>query len=224
MARYLQALSPDGLVSVPVSASASSRSMPCACWPPRGRHCSRAGVSDPAAHVVVYRSAWNVRILLSPPALDRRAHRRRAALCDARSFDVSYYPGMDVAAARAGHLQRPARRRFDERPGHLRRRAQDAIADEAGAVLRGEATPSADAFNLPPSRWTARLYYDVLLLTHLGTMLRRLEILPQAEIGQLVNLAVLAQAAVIALLVLLVPLLARRAAGRAAGRADRCGR
>jgi hypothetical protein len=56
----------------------------------------------------------------------------------------------------------------------------------------------------------------VLRLAHLGTILKRLEILPQAEIGQLVNLAVLAQAAVIALLVLLVPLLAGRRL-RAAG-------
>jgi hypothetical protein len=42
----------------------------------------------------------------------------------------------------------------------------------------------------------------------LGTILQRLEILPQAEVGALVNLAVLAQAAVIAVLVLLVPLAA----------------
>ena len=58
----------------------------------------------------------------------------------------------------------------------------------------------------------------MLHLGHLGTILRRLEILPQAEIGQLVNLAVLAQAAAIALLVLLVPVLAGkrlRAAGGA---------
>ena len=47
-------------------------------------------------------------------------------------------------------------------------------------------------------------------LNSLGTLLRRLEILPQGEIGGLVNLAVLAQAAVIAVLVLLVPLAAPR--------------
>jgi hypothetical protein len=52
----------------------------------------------------------------------------------------------------------------------------------------------------------------------LGTLLRRLEILPQGEIGGLVNLAVLAQAAVIAVLVLLVPLAApRRLRARSAG-------
>ena len=50
----------------------------------------------------------------------------------------------------------------------------------------------------------------MLRLDQLGTILQRLEILPQAEIGALVNLAVLAQAVVIALLVLLVPLVAPR--------------
>jgi hypothetical protein len=53
-------------------------------------------------------------------------------------------------------------------------------------------------------------FYAVLRLDQLGTILKRLEILPQAEIGALVNLAVLAQAVVIAVLVLLVPFAAPR--------------
>ena len=48
----------------------------------------------------------------------------------------------------------------------------------------------------------------MLRLDRIGTILKRLEILPQAEVGALVNLAVLAQAIVIAALVLLVPLAA----------------
>jgi hypothetical protein len=42
-------------------------------------------------------------------------------------------------------------------------------------------------------------------LDRIGTVLKRLEILPQAEVGALVNLAVLAQATIIAFLVLLIP-------------------
>ncbi len=56
-------------------------------------------------------------------------------------------------------------------------------------------------------------FYAVLRLDQLSTILQRLEILPQAEIGALVNLAVLAQAVVIAILVLLVPLAAPRRLG-----------
>ncbi len=59
----------------------------------------------------------------------------------------------------------------------------------------GQPRPPTDAFALRPATLDRPAYYDVLRLDHLGTILRRLEILPQAEIGQLVNLAVLAQAA-----------------------------
>ncbi|HET6607585.1 MAG TPA: hypothetical protein VFG62_12975, partial [Rhodopila sp.] len=82
----------------------------------------------------------------------------------------------------------------------------DAIADEAKAVLTGRATQSATQFNLSPVTLDRPFFYAVLRLDRLGTILKRLEILPQAEIGALVNVAVLLQAAVIAILVLLVPL------------------
>jgi len=63
---------------------------------------------------------------------------------------------------------------------------------------------------LAPVTLDQPFFYAALRLDQLGILLRRLEILPQAEIGALVNLAVVAQAAVIAVLVLLVPLAARR--------------
>ena len=92
------------------------------------------------------------------------------------------------------------------------------MADEAGRVLAGERTESQDAFNLAPITLDRPFYYAILRLTQLPTILQRLEILPQAEVGQLVNLAVLAQAAVIALIVLAVPLFAPRVAGQRSGR------
>jgi hypothetical protein len=86
----------------------------------------------------------------------------------------------------------------------------DAIADETRAVLADTATPSRSAFNLVPITLDRPFFYAVLQLDQLDTILKRLEILPQAEIGALVNLAVLAQAVAIAILVLLVPLIAPR--------------
>jgi len=214
IAGYLDALAPGGMVSIPVSIRdfpvyalrvlATARSA-----------LHRAGVADAAAHVVIYRSAWSARLLLSrdpwPPA-------RIAALrkfCDDRSFDVSWYPGIDVAAARAGiynDLPAVSFARGEVESGS----PDDAIADEAAAVLAGADSPSRASFNLAPVTLDRPYFYAVLRLDQIGTLLRRLEILPQAEIGALVNLAVLAQAAVIAALVLLVPLAARRRL-RAAG-------
>jgi len=202
----LRALAPNGIVSLPVSIRdfpvyalrllATARSALLA-----------AGVNDPAAHVVIYRSAWNARLLLSNGRwdADRIAAIRR--FCDQRSFDVSYYPGIDVAASRAGiYNDLPA---ISFASGEVSAGGpDDSIADEAAAVLAGQQSPSGVAFNLTPMTLDRPFFYAVLRLSQLGLLLQRLEVLPQAEIGALVNLAVLAQAAVIALLVLSVPLIA----------------
>ncbi len=181
-----------------------------------------AGVADPAQHVVIYRSAWNVRILLSmePWSAARIATVRK--FCDDRSFDVSYYPGIDLIAARLGIYNDLPAVSFDDGAVTSDSGSQDSIADEAGAILHGAPTVSEQAFTLAPATLDRPAYYDVLRLAHLGTILRRLELLPQAEIGQLVNLAVLAQAVVIAALVLLVPVLASKRL-RGAGVARRGG-
>ena len=208
IAAYLGALKPGGVVSIPVSirdfpvyalrmlATARAGLM-------------RAGVQEPARHVLIYRSAWSVRILLSPDAWAEARIQVAREFCDKRSFDISYYPGFDAVAARAHVYNDLPAIAFDsgsvasQGPG-------DAIADEALAVLRGEDTPSARAFNLHPATLDQPFFYAVLRLSQLETLLRRLEVLPQAEISGLVNLAVLAQAIVLALFVLLVPLLAPR--------------
>ena len=207
IAADLRALAPGGMVSIPVSI----REFPV--YAVRMLATVRqallaAGIDDPASHVVAYRSAWNVRLLVSRDAWTADGIAAVRKFCDDRSFDVSYYPGIDVAAARANIYNDLPAVSFDAGEVASGGGPSDAIADEAGAVLRGEPTASAEAFNLAPITLDRPAYYNVLRLDHLGTILRRLEILPQAEIGALVNIAVLAQAVVLALLVLAVPLVA----------------
>ncbi|HET9018540.1 MAG TPA: hypothetical protein VFN46_03080, partial [Acetobacteraceae bacterium] len=101
LAADLRALSPAGVLSVPVSIRdfpayalrllATARAA-----------LLRAGVADPARHVIAYRSAWNLRILLSRTPFDAARIAAARKFCDDRSFDVSYFPGIDPAAARAG--------------------------------------------------------------------------------------------------------------------------
>ncbi len=208
IAAYLGALSHDGVLSIPVSI----REFPA--YAVRMLATVRqgllaAGLSDPASHVLVYRSAWNVRILVSPQSFtaDRIAAARR--FCSERSFDVSYFPGMETAGKTEIFNDLPAVS-FAEGEVVSGDGAHDAIADEAPGVLRGEQTSSGQAFNLRPITLDRPSFYAVLRLSQLGTILKRLEILPQAEIGPLVNLAVLAQACVIALIVLAVPLFGGR--------------
>jgi len=202
----LRALAPNGIVSLPVSIRdfpvyalrllATARSALLA-----------AGVNDPATHIVIYRSAWNARLLLSNGRWDAGRIAAIRRFCDQRSFDVSYYPGIDVAASRSGiYNDLPA---ISFASGEVSAGSpDDSIADEAAAVLAGQQSPSGVAFNLAPMTLDRPFFYAVLRLSQLGLLLQRLEVLPQAEIGALVNLAVLAQAVVIALLVLSVPLIA----------------
>jgi hypothetical protein len=165
------------------------------------------GIADPQAHVIVYRSAWTVRILVSRSGWSAPRIATARAFCDDRSFDLSWYPGFDVAKARAGIYNDLPSVSFDQ--GQVESGGpDDSIADEAQAVLSGQPSPSRTQFNLTPITLDQPFFYAVLRLDHIGTILKRLEILPQAEVGALVNLAVLAQAIVIAVLVLLVPLAA----------------
>ena len=208
MAGYLRALAPGGIVSIPVSI----RDFPV--YALRMLATARAalleaGIDDPPAHTVVYRSAWGVRILLSNRPWDAGRIASLKQFSDERSFDVSWYPGIDLEAARAGIYNDLPAVSFSS--GEVTSDGpDDSIADEAGAVLAGGAAPSRAAFNLTPVTLDRPFFYAVLRLDQLGTILKRIEILPQAEVGALVNLAVLAQAAVFALLVLLVPLIAPR--------------
>ncbi len=204
---YLRALAPGGIVSIPVSI----REFPA--YAVRMLATVReglrqAGIADPAQHVLVYRSAWNVRILVSNAPFDAARVAVAQEVAEERSFDLSYYPGIDVAAMRARIFNDlPAVSFVDGAVTSEGEGAHDAIAEEAEAVLRGQGSASVDAFDLSPITYDRPSFYAVLRLAEVGTILKRLELLPQAEIGPLVNLAVLGQAIIIALLVLVLPLL-----------------
>ena len=208
LAEDLRALSPDGVVSIPVSI----RDFPV--YALRMLATARdglkaSGVAAPQRHVLIYRSDWGVRLLLSPTPFSAGRIAALRKFCDDRSFDVSYYPGIDVKAARSSLYNDLPQVSFTS--GQIVSRGpDDAIADEAQAVLAGQPTPSGQAFNLDPMTLDRPAFHAVLKLSQLDVILKRLEILPQAEIGALVNLAVLAQAVLIALAVLAVPLLAPR--------------
>ena len=207
LAADLRALAPGGLVSIPVSI----RELPVYAVRVLAtvREALRlAGIATPERHVVVYRSAWNARILVgAAPWTDARLAVVRR-FCDDRSFDISFMPGMDPVAARASIYNDLPAVSFDTGTVAEGGGPHDAVADEAGPVLRGETVPSEASFTLSPVTLDRPFLTNVLRLDRIGGVLARLEILPQAELGPLVNLAVLAQAAAIALLVLVSPLAA----------------
>lgn len=205
---YLAALKPGGMVSV----SVSIRDFPV--YALRVLATARQaligmGVSDPSTHVMVYRSAWNARILISSTPWSAADIATLQTWAAERSFDISWRPGLNIATARASL--------FNDLPSVSLASGQivstgpnDAIANEVDAVLAGRPSPSAEAFHIRPATLDRPAFYASLRLEDLPTLIRRLEVLPQAEIGALVNIAVLGQAILIALLVLSAPLLFRR--------------
>ena len=206
IAAYMRVLAPGGILSIPVSI----RDFPV--YALRMLATVRAalnsmGIADAPAHVLVYRSAWNVRILVARDGWTPARIDQARKFCDDRSFDIAFYKGFDAAKARPNIYNDLPAVSFDK--GEVTSDGtDDAIADEAQAVLTGGPTQSATQFNLSPMTLDRPSFYAILRLDRLGTILKRLEILPQPEIGALVNLAVLTQAIVIAILVLLVPLTA----------------
>jgi len=204
----LGALSPTGILSVPVNI----QDFPA--YALRQLTTLRAalalrGTADPGAHLLLYRSAWNARLLASPAPFSPADIAAAAKWTDDRSFDVSYYEGFDNVSARANlYNDLPAVSFTDDTITATG--DDDSIADEAAAVVAGEPSVSSQAFDLRPVTDDRPAFYAILRLNDLPLLLARVQILPQAEIGALVNLAVLAQAVVIALVVLLVPLAAPR--------------
>ncbi len=203
---YLGALKPGGMVS----ASVSIRDFPV--YALRVLATAREALSSrglhPANHVLVYRSAWNARILIGGQPWTQADIEALAAFASARSFDISYAPGADPVALRA--------RLFNDLPSVsfatgeiISTGPDDAIANEVAAVLAGKPSPTSKDFHVRPATLDRPAFYSSLKLENFGALLRRLEVLPQAEIGGLVNVAVLAQAIIVALLVLLAPTLFR---------------
>ncbi len=169
-----------------------------------------AGVRDPAAHIAVYRSAWNARILVGRRAWNGVRLQQLRRFADDRSFDVVYYQGFDYAAARANIYNDLPPVSFASGEVDNSVSPDDALANEAAVLFAGGVPASAADFDLRPLTLDRPGYYSLLRLAHLGTVLRRLEILPQPEIAQLVNVAVLLQAGLFAFLVLCVPFFAKK--------------
>ena len=212
IAAYMRAVSDDGIISIPVSI----RDFPVYALRMMATIRAgllRAGVADPSLHVLAYRSAWNVRLLISPEPWGPARIKAVRKFCDDRSFDVSYYPGIDVLALKADIYNDLPAISFSKGEVESGDDADDSIADEAVAVMNGAPTDSAKEFDLRPATLDRPMFFDILRLDHLRTVLARLEILPQQELGPLINLAVLAQALLIAGAVMLLPLVAPRRIG-----------
>ncbi len=206
LAARLAQLSPGGLVSIPISI----RELPA--YAVRVIATAEAalrlaGVADPGQHMAVIRSAWNLRVLMARQPLDAARVAKLVEFAEARSFDISWAPGIEVAGREVWNELSAVS--LDSGGVDSQAGGADAVAEETRLLLAG--TPMRDAFDRSPVTADRPWLSPLVRLPAIGAAVERMEVLPQAEIGLLVNAAVLTQAALLALLVAGLPLLARGA-------------
>ncbi|HET6450173.1 MAG TPA: hypothetical protein VFI08_02640, partial [Spirochaetia bacterium] len=214
---YLRSLAPGGILSVPVDISelnvyalkiaatvaASLRNL---------------GVTDPGRHVLAYRTAWTCQFLVSRDPFTAQDVSALVAWCSDRSFDTPWYPGIVPASIDVWNDLPPVS--FEKGAVATSDKPQDALMVDLQRVFgSNQGLPPADRFfNLSPSTMDRPDFFSISRLARIRTLLARLEVIPEHEIGYLLNLAVLGQALVLAVVVLLLPLGAgRRAARRGPG-------
>jgi len=214
LADFYRALKPGGLVSVPMSIReftvyAVKLVMT------SGEALRQAGVADPAKHIVVYRSAWNARVLISRDPITEPMLAVVRQFCDERSFDIAYFPGIDPAKQTIWNDLPMVS--FESVVMSAPDQRQDALANEIKAYFAPGGQPWPATYDLNPATTDRPVFYSALRLTALSKLLERIDLIPREEIGAMVSLAVLAQSVLIALLVLSLPLFRRATMGTHAG-------
>jgi hypothetical protein len=172
--------------------------------------------------MLVIRSAFTARILACRSPFSPQDVAAARAFATERSFDTPYFPGIDPAKEEVFNDLPPVSFESvtsDAVAGDDSASARDALMDDLVAYLRdGRADSSSFRFfNLAPSTQDRPFFHEIIRLHRIPEVLARIELLPRQEIGYLVNVAVLAQAAAFALIVFLLPLARRRGLGGLSG-------
>jgi hypothetical protein len=153
----------------------------------------------PPDRIALYRSAWSVRALVFKKPPSPQVLALLARFCDDRSFDVSYATGFPITGTQYNDLPSLG----------WEGAATDALKEEAARAFEGKPMAASEDFDLRPATLDRPFFFSTLRLSRLGQAFDHLSELPREELGLLVNLAVLAQALVLALLVLGLPVLAK---------------
>ena len=208
--QYFQALTPEGMISIP--ASIQEFTVYALKEVESAREALKSlGVPDPENHLVLYRSAWNTRLLVFKNTVTAADLKTIRKFCSDRSFDTSYFPGINPAKLEIWNDLPPIT--FDEdAPYNRSDKASDSLMDDSWKLLSkdGDAFRAGYFFNLRPSTLDRPFFYSVLRLSNLGQILNSISLVPRQEIGYLINLAVLVQSLLLAMAVLLLPLIFRK--------------
>ena len=209
LAQAVGAVKANGIVSVPMSIREFTVYALKATLTARDALVMR-GVAKPEQHIIVYRSAWNARILISPMPFSKSDVDALLSFANERSFDVSYFPGIEPSTQKVWN-DLPSTS-FDDESVARSDEASDALAKEIQSALFKNETPSR-AFNLAPATADRPFFNSILRLSEIKPIFDRIQMVPREELGVLINVAVLMQAVILAMLVLALPLFKRSTLG-----------
>jgi hypothetical protein len=208
---YFRALNHDGTVSIPVSIREftvyAAKMLETA-----RQALSGLGIALPANHIMVYRSSWNVRILVSKQPINAAQIKLLQSFCNKRSFDTSYFPGIDPGKIQVWN-DLPAVSFEQQRMLSRSDKANDALMEQSLQILSpaNAAFLKDNFFNLAASTYDRPFFYSILRLDKLKQVLNKIALIPREEIGYLINVAVLLQAVLFATAILGLPLIRWRA-------------
>jgi hypothetical protein len=205
--RYYRALTPRGLVSIPITirqfpgyAEKAVNTVVDAL--------RREGVANPQDHIIVYRSEWIARVLVCKSAFTPEDIAQVRSFCGDRSFDTPYFPGIKPEEVEVWN-ESPPFTLEDEQADAAPGASKDSLMTDLVALLSDnqKGDDASATFDLSAFSNERPFLYSIVQLGNLRKVLHKLDQIPQTEIGLLVNYCVLAQAALFGLVVCLLPLI-----------------
>lgn len=180
------------------------------------------GIENPGAHVVVYRAEWTARILVSRAPLTPHDVEIVKSFCSERSFDTSFFPGIDPSAVEVWN-QLPTISFEDETVASGETVSADPLALEMVTIFEGDNAQYLrdNFFDVSATTDDKPFPHHIFRASGVGALLKRIDLIPQENVGFLVNMAVLTQAVVFGLVVLFLPMLGL--GGRRLGKAQGMG-
>jgi hypothetical protein len=207
MQGYLRVLNDGGVVSIPVSIREFTVYAVKMIETVRAALLG-AGIEAPEKHILVYRSSWNARILVSAQPFTGKQIALLRQFAGRRSFDVSYYAGIDPAKVDVWN-DLPLVSFESETILSAGDKAADALMLESLKLFSPEHDVFARGhfFKVEASTHDRPFFYSVLRLSELKTILKKIALIPREELGLLISVAVLVQSVLIAAAILWLPLL-----------------
>ena len=209
---YLAHLNQGGIISIPVTIGEFSVYSAKMVETAR-RALVASGVEHPEKNIILYRSNWTVRVLVSNKPFSAADIDVTKKFCAERSFDTSYFPGIDPEKISVWNGLDAVS--FDNATYQASDKMSDAVMNDAIKILgdakEREKFVSTHFFNIEPATIDRPSFFSVLRLPKTAQILQKRSVLPLEQIGFLVNVAVLVQAVLLALVILLLPLVRLRA-------------